>query len=166
MFPVTGTGVFAMDALKQQLYTSAEGNELLLDSPGNALYIYNPTFGCTKYNGAKVYPADATALPNNQQNTFNQYFCQWVYPSPCSWTSVEGFFGSLAYSQSVPLNYNVAKGNVKGSAVDIFTKQFNITVQRPIPVRTEENEMESEEVEEEEEEEEQKEHREDSLPCV
>lgn len=126
MLPTSGTGMLAINPVTQQVFASAESSEIFLDGVTNKVHVFDPRFGCTTYNGGQVYAASIELLPNKQQSFFNQYFCKWITPSPCSWASVTEFYGRLNFTNTANL------GGTSSSLVDIFWAQFDIVVTDPI----------------------------------
>ena len=66
---------------------------------------------CTAYAGAAVRPSallpapidflnqcEPAAFIFSAGNVVCRYFCQWLNPSPCSWASVQAFYGSLVHT--------------------------------------------------------------------
>jgi hypothetical protein len=105
--PSEGVGFLAQNSTTRQVYASAGGIEVLLDTPGNFVYVYNSMAkSCFKYEGASVRPLPVSSSTNQNMATLsfvNQYFCSWIYPSPCSWNSVENYLIGLVHSGTMQI---------------------------------------------------------------
>ncbi len=90
------TGYIAQSVENRTIFASTPDVEILLHVPNDIVYVWlkNARY-CTAYAGAAVRP---TTLVPPPVNFLNQYFCQWLNPSPCSWGSVSAFYSSLVHA--------------------------------------------------------------------
>ena len=78
------------------MFASTPDVEILLHVPNSVVYVWLKAANyCTAYAGAAVRPTNLVPRP---VSFLNQYFCQWLNPSPCSWDSVMAFYSSLVYA--------------------------------------------------------------------
>ena len=110
----SGEGVFALEVERKRAFASASGIELLID--GTYIYSYNPNIPlqigprCRRYTNA-IKPT--TTVPP-LLSFLDQYYCQWINPSPCSWSSIVAFYSRLKFKAAVP------QGSPQTEEVSVF----------------------------------------------
>ena len=118
---VTGDGIFALDVEHKRVFASAAGYEILLD--GTYVYSYFPktpsVMGphCRRYTNS-IKPTRAV---HHFLSFIDQYMCQWINPSPCSWSSIIEFYARFKYTATVP------QGSPEMEEIDVYWQNFSIS---------------------------------------
>lgn len=123
-----GVGRFAMDAEHHRVWATIPFQSILLLE--DAVYVHNEATPedlgpkCRKYLGGEVRRGAHVKGLHPLLSYLDQYFCQWIQPSPCSWASVLNFYKNLNHTATV------TQGS---STIDVFWTNYNISIDSELP---------------------------------